>query len=60
MDSTPAKRLDEVTDIAETIINSLLPEGEDDRRELIEDDYQIQPDIESFEQRIGKVIRSRE
>ena len=37
----PAKRLAEVADIAESIINSLLPEDEDDRRDLIADDYQL-------------------
>ena len=56
IDSPPAKRLAEVTDIAETIINTLLPEDEDDRRELIEDDYQLESDIETFEQLTGKVI----
>jgi hypothetical protein len=53
----PAKRLAEVSDIAETIINTLLPDGEDDRRDLIADDYQLQSDIETFEQLTGKVIQ---
>ena len=56
-DPPPAKRLAEVTDIADTIINTLLPEDEDERRELIEDDYQLQSDIETFEQLTGKVIQ---
>jgi hypothetical protein len=57
MDPSPAKRLAEVSDIAETIINSLLPEDEDDRRDFIDDDYQLQSDIETFEQLTGKVIQ---
>ncbi len=43
--------------IAETIINALLPDDEDDCRELINDDYQLQSDIDSFEQLTGKVIQ---
>ena len=39
MDPAPAKRLAEVADIAETIIKTLLPDDEDDRRDLIDDDY---------------------
>jgi hypothetical protein len=53
----PAKRLAEVADIAETIINALLPDDEDDRRDLIDDDYQLQSDIETFEELTGKVIK---
>ena len=57
MEPPPAKRLAEVSDIAETIINTLLPDDEDDRRDLIDDDYQLQSDIETFEQLTGKVIQ---
>jgi hypothetical protein len=39
-----------VSDIAESNINTLLPEDEDDRREINGDDYQLQSDIETFEQ----------
>jgi len=45
-----------VADIAATIINTLLPDDEDERRELIGDDYQLESDIETFEQLTGKVI----
>jgi hypothetical protein len=60
MESPPAKRLAEVADIAESIINALLPEDEDERRELIGDDYQLESDIETFEQLTGKVIQPRD
>ena len=46
-----------MSDIAESIINALLPEDEDDRRDLIGDDYQLQSDIETFEEFTGKVIQ---
>jgi hypothetical protein len=57
MEPAPAKRLAEVADIAESIINALLPENEDERRELIDDDYPLESDIETFEQLTGKVIK---
>ncbi len=57
MDPPPAKRLAEVSDIAETIINALLPDDEDDRRDLVDDDYQLKSDIETFEELTGKVIK---
>jgi hypothetical protein len=56
MDPPPAKRLAEVTDIAETIIKTLLPDDEDDCRDLINDDYQLECAIETFEYFTGKVI----
>jgi hypothetical protein len=59
MDPPPAKRLAEVSDIAESIINTLLPD-DDDCRDLIEDDYQLQSDIETFEQLTGKKIQPRD
>jgi hypothetical protein len=57
MKQPPARRLAEVSDIAETIINALLPDDEDDCRELIGEDYQLQSDIVTFEQLTGKVIQ---
>ena len=57
MDPPPGKRLAEVADIAESIINTLLPDDADDRRGVIGDDYQLQSDIETFEQLTGKVIQ---
>ena len=57
MDPPPTKRLVEVVDIAESIINALLPDDEDDCRDLIGDDYQLQSDIETFEQLTGKRIQ---
>jgi len=35
----------------------LLPGDEDDCRDLIDDDYQLQSDIETFEQLTGKVMQ---
>jgi hypothetical protein len=57
MEPPPAKRLAEVADIAETIIKTLLPDDEDDCRDMINDDYQLQSDIETFEQLTNKVIQ---
>ena len=57
MEPPPAKRLAEVADIAETIINALLPDDEHDRRESIDDDYQLESDIATFEELTGKAIK---
>jgi hypothetical protein len=57
LDPPPAKRLAEVADIAESIIRTLLPDDEDDCRDLINDDYQLKSDIETFEHFTGKVIQ---
>jgi hypothetical protein len=57
MDRPPARRLAEVADIAESVINALLPEDSDDRRDVFEADYQLESDIETFEQLTGKTIR---
>jgi len=57
MEPPPGERLAEVSDIAETIINALLPDDEDDCRDLIDDDYQLKSNIETFEQLTGKVIQ---
>ena len=46
-----------MADIAESIINTLLPDDADDCRGVIGDDYQLQSDIETFEQLTGKVIQ---
>ena len=57
MEPPPAKRLAEVSDIAESIINAFLPDDENNRRDLIADDYQLQSDIETFEQFTGMAIQ---
>jgi hypothetical protein len=57
MEPPSAKRLAEIADIAETIIKTLLPDDEDDCRDMINDDYQLQSDIETFEQLTNKVIQ---
>jgi hypothetical protein len=57
MEPSRARKLAEVADIAETIIKTLRPDHEDDRRELINDDYRLRSDIETFEELIAKVIQ---
>ena len=57
MQPPPATRLAEVSDIAETFINALLPDDEQDRRDPIDDGDQLQSDIETFEQLAVKVIQ---
>ena len=57
MDAVPAKRLAEVADIAETIINYLLRDDEEDCRDTFENDYQLDSDVETFENLTGKKIR---
>jgi hypothetical protein len=57
MEPPSARRLADVSDIAESIINALLPDDEDDLRNLIAGDYKLQSDIETFEQLNGKVIQ---
>ena len=57
MEPQPAERLAEVADIAETIINYLLPDDEDDCRDTFENDYQLDSDVETFENLTGKKIR---
>jgi len=47
----------EVADIAETIINYLLPDDEDDCRDTFENDDQLDSDVETFEDLTGKKIR---
>ena len=53
----PDQKVRQVADIAETIINYLLPDDEDDRRDTFENDYQLDSDVETFENLTGKKIR---
>ena len=46
-----------MSDIAETIIKTLLPDDADDCRDAIHDDYELKSDIEPFEHLTGKVIQ---
>ena len=46
-----------MSDIGETRINTLLLDDKNDRRDLIAEEYQFQSDIETFEQRTGKLIQ---
>jgi hypothetical protein len=56
----PTKKLIEVANIADSIIETLLPDDEDERRELVTDDYQLESDIQTFEQLTGKELYARE
>ena len=53
----PDQKVRQVADVAETIINYLLPEDEDDCRDTFENDYQLDSDVETFENLTGKKIR---
>jgi hypothetical protein len=44
----PDVKVRQVADIAETIINYLLPDDEDDCRDTFENDYQLDSDVETF------------
>jgi hypothetical protein len=50
-------QLKQLADIAETIINTLLGDDEEDRCDQFENDYQLDSDVETFENRTGKRIR---
>ena len=47
----------EVANIAETIINYLMGDDEEHRRDEFENDYQLDSDVETFESLTGKKIR---
>jgi hypothetical protein len=51
------RKLKEVADIAESIINTLMGDDEDHRRDEFENDYQLDSDVETFENFTGKKIR---
>jgi hypothetical protein len=59
MPEPPARQLQQVSDIAESIINAILPDDIEDRADLIEDDYQLESDIETFENLTGKSLWER-
>ena len=59
MDLPPAKRMAELSDIAETIIKTLLPNDDDDCRDLMNDDDPLKSDIETFEYFTGKAIEPK-
>ena len=50
-------KLKQVADIAETIINTLMGDDEEHRRDEFENDYQLDSDVETFEAFTGKTIR---
>ena len=51
------RQVKEVADIAETIINYLMGDDEEHRRDEFENDYQLDSDVETFENLTGKKIR---
>ena len=53
----PDHRLREVADIAETIIKTLMGDDEEHLRDEFENDYQLDSDVETFENLTGKTIR---
>jgi hypothetical protein len=50
-------QLKQLADNAEAIINTLLGDDEEDRCDQFENDYQLDSDVETFENRTGKRIR---
>jgi hypothetical protein len=56
MAETPEQRFTKLADIAESIIEALLPDDEDDRRDVVNECYQLFSDIETFEELTGKSI----
>ena len=50
-------QLKQLADIAESIINTLLGDDEEDRCDQFENDYQLDSDVETFESLTGKKIR---
>jgi hypothetical protein len=51
------RQVKEVADLAETIINYLMGDDEEHRRDEFENDYQLDSDVETFESLTGKKIR---
>ena len=52
-----SNRFTQVANIAETIINYLMGDDEEHRRDEFENDYQLDSDVETFESLTGKKIR---
>jgi hypothetical protein len=57
MEPPPARKLAEVGDIAETIIKTLMGDDEEHLRDEFANDYQLDSDVETFENLTGKTIR---
>jgi len=53
----PDHRVSEVADIAETIIKTLMGDDQEHLRDEFENDYQLDSDVETFENLTGKKIR---
>ena len=52
-----SNRFTQVVNIAEAIINTLMGDDEDHRRDEFENDYELDSDVETFENFTGKKIR---
>jgi hypothetical protein len=55
--AAPDKKAQEIADIAETIIKTLMGDDEERLRDEFENDYQLDSDVETFENLTGKKIR---
>jgi hypothetical protein len=53
----PDQKAQQIADIAETIIKTLMGDGEEHLRDEFENDYQLDSDVETFENLTGKTIR---
>lgn len=53
----PDYKVREVADIAETIIKTIMGDDEEHLRDELENDYQLDSDVETFENLTGKKIR---
>lgn len=61
MDAPPSKRLKEAGDIAQQIIDELLPDDPESRTEQVEEDYMLKSNLDSFEAFTGhKLYEPRE
>jgi hypothetical protein len=59
MADTREQKFKRLADVAESIIEALLPDDEDDRRDVVNECYQLYSDIETFEELTGKSIMPR-
>lgn len=50
------KRVQQIVGIAESIINALLPDSIEDRTDMVEEDYQLKSDLDTFENFTGKSL----
>jgi hypothetical protein len=56
MDPPPADKLRQMAGVAESIIESLLPDDNEYRTDQVEEDYQLKSDLDTFEHLTGKAL----